>query len=124
VRTGFDRSVELGAKFSADDVHFVFSRRPPSSAPEGVHFVTEPIGAFVERLRSQPGKNIWLMGGAEIIGAFLNEGAIDEFIITVLPIFIGEGIPLLGGKHRAVQLRLFGVQQFPDSVVQMHYEVR
>ena len=32
-----------------------------------------------------------MMGGGEIIGSFLNEGAIDEFIITVFPTFIGEG---------------------------------
>jgi dihydrofolate reductase len=116
--------VELGAKFGANEVNYVFSRRqPPSSVPAGVHFVTESIGAFTERLRTQAGKNVWMMGGGEIIGAFLDEGAIDEFIITVVPIYIGEGIPLLAPKHRKVPLRLMGLNQFPDSVVQLHYEV-
>jgi hypothetical protein len=54
---------------------------------------------------------------------FLDEDAIDEFIITVMPTFIGEGIPLLAPKHREVALRLLGVEQFPDGVVQLHYEV-
>ena len=92
--------------------------------PHGVHFVTESIGAFAERLRTQAGKNVWMMGGGEIIGSFLDEDAIDEFIITVVPTFIGEGIPLLAPRHRAVTLRLLGVQQFPDDVVQLHYEVQ
>ena len=59
-----------------------------------------------------------------IIGSFLDEGAIDEFIITVVPTFIGEGIPLLAPRNRAVTLRLLGVQQFPDGVVQLLYEVQ
>ena len=114
----------MGARFGAGAAHYVFSRRPPpASIPAGVHFVTESIGVFAERLRTQTGKNIWMMGGGGIIGSFLDEGAIDEFIITVLPTFIGEGIPLLAPRHREVALRLLGVKQFPDGVVQLHYEV-
>ena len=124
-RKTFDRSLELGARFSADAVHYVFSRRPPpASVPAGVYFVTDSIGAFAERLRAQAGKNIWMMGGGEIIGSFLDEDAIDEFIITVVPIFIGEGIPLLVPRRREVAVRLLGVQQFPDGVVQLHYEAQ
>ena len=124
-RKTFDRSLQMGARFSASAVHYVFSRRPPpASVPAGVHFVTESIAAFAERLRTQAGKNVWMMGGGEIIASFLDEGAIDEFIITVVPTFIGEGIPLLAPRHREVALRLLGVQQFADDVVQLHYEVQ
>lgn len=59
-----------------------------------------------------------------IIVSFLDEGAVDEFIVTVVPTFIGKGIPLLAPRHREVALRLLGVQQFPDGVVQLHYEVQ
>jgi len=124
-RKTFDRSLEMGARFSADSVHYVFSRRPPpASVPAGVHFVTDSITAFAERLHTQAGKNVWMMGGSEIIGSFLDEEAIDEFIITVAPTFIGEGIPLIVPRHREIALRLLGVQQFPDGVVQLHYEVQ
>jgi dihydrofolate reductase len=61
-RKTFDVSVGLGASFSADDVHYVFSRqRAPRSVPPGVQFVTESISTFAERLRRQSGKNICLM---------------------------------------------------------------
>ena len=123
-RKTFDFSLEMGAPFRADDVHYVFSRRQaPASLPPGVKFVSEPIGAFAERVRKQAGKNIWLMGGGEIIAAFLEAGAIDEFFITVVPTFIGEGIPLIGPRHLDVPLRLRSVEWFPDGVVQLHYEV-
>ena len=124
-RKTFERSLQLGAHFHADAVHYVFSRQPrPPSIPAGVHFVTESIAAFTKRLRTQPGKNVWMMGGGEIIASFLDEGAIDEFVVTIVPTFIGEGIPLLAPRHREVALGLLGVQQFPDGVVQLHYEVK
>jgi dihydrofolate reductase len=124
-RKTFDWSVQMGARFGAGAAHYVFSRRPPpASVPAGVHFVAESISAFAERLRTQTGKNIWMMGGGDIIGSFLDADAIDEFIITVVPTFIGEGIPLLAPRHREVGFRLLGVRQFPDDVVQLHYEVQ
>ena len=123
-RKTFDRSLELGGRFPAGSVYYVFSRRPaPASVPSGVHFVNEPIGPWSERLRAQAGKDIWLMGGGDIIGSFLDEGAIDEFIITMVPTFVGEGIPLIAPRHREVALRLLGVREFPDGVVQLHYAV-
>src|SRR5262245_55714227 len=118
-RKTFDLSVKMAANFTADDVHYVFSRRPPpASAPAGVQFVKEPISRFAKRLRKQAGKNIWMMGGGEIIGSFLDEDAIDEFIISVVPTFIGEGIPLIAPRHRDVPLRLLSLQRFSDGVVQ------
>ena len=65
-----------------------------------------------------------MMGGSEIIGSFLDEDAIDEFIITVVPTFIGDGIPLIAPRHREVPLRLRSLQRFADSVVQLLYEVQ
>ncbi len=123
-RKTFDRSLELGAHFTADNLHYVFSRKaPPENVPPGVHFVSDSVSAFAERMRASGGKNLWMMGGGEIIGSFLDEGAIDEFIISVVPTFIGEGIPLIAARHLEVPLRLLETKPFPDGVVQLHYEV-
>jgi dihydrofolate reductase len=124
-RKTYEESVKLGATFSEKDRHYVFSRKPPTSpAPPGVQFVTGSIRKFVDDLRKQPGKNIWMMGGGEIIGAFLDEDAIDEIIVGIVPTFIGEGIPLIAPKHREVSLKLLASTKFPDGVVQLHYEVQ
>jgi dihydrofolate reductase len=96
---------------------------PEQPAPS-TEFVKEPIPAFAARLRSSPGKNIWMMGGAGIIASFLDEGQIDEFIIHVIPTFIGEGIPLIQPRHRTIPLVSKSVRRFSDGVVRLHYLVK
>jgi dihydrofolate reductase len=108
---GFDRSVR----------NYVFSRHPPASPPTGVEFVTEPVAEFARRLRVAPGKSVWMMGGAGIIASFLDVGEIDEFIIHVIPVLIGEGIPLLAPRRRTVPLALKSTKRYSDGVVRLHY---
>ncbi len=67
-RKTYDLSVQMGAKFDTKTPHYVFSRRPaPASFPAGVEFISEAVGAFAKRLRTGKGKDIWIMGGGEII---------------------------------------------------------
>ena len=65
-----------------------------------------------------------MMGGAGIIASFLDAGEIDEFMIHVIPTFIGEGIPLIAPGRRTVPLKLISCTEFPDGVVGLHYAVR
>jgi dihydrofolate reductase len=103
--------------------NFVFSHQPSLHVTADAELVAEPVGAFAERLRASPGKNIWMMGGGGIIGSFLDEGQIDEFSIHMIPTFIGEGIPLLQPRHRLVPLELLSLRCFPDGVVHLNYRV-
>ena len=103
--------------------HYVFSRKPPKKAVEGFEFVKQPIKEFAESLRAQKGKNIFMLGGAGIIGSFLDEGEIDEFVISVIPVFIGEGIPLIAPGRRTIPLKLLSTKKFSDGVVKLHYAV-
>ena len=124
-RKTYELSLSLGATFdSKNGRNIVFSRRePPAGATSGVEFVSDAIGPFVDRLRQQPGKDIWLMGGGELIASFLDEHAIDEFVMTVAPVFIGDGIPLIARRYRDVSLDLQSVERFEDGVVQLRYRV-
>jgi dihydrofolate reductase len=103
--------------------HYVFSRKSRKKALEGFEFVNEPIKKFAQRLRKQQGKNIFMLGGAGILGSFLDEGEIDEFIIAVIPVLIGEGIPLIAPRQRTVPLKLLSTKKFSDGVVSLHYAV-
>jgi dihydrofolate reductase len=103
--------------------NYAFSRKPPRKTAPGFEFVREPIKKFAKRLRLQEGKDIFMMGGAGIIASFLDCGAIDEFIIHVIPTFIGEGIPLVAPRNRTVPLKLVSSKKFSDGVMRLHYEV-
>jgi dihydrofolate reductase len=112
------------AAFDTNMKNYVFTHTPPSSAlPKGVEFVNEPIKKFASRLRAKKGKDIWVMGGAGIIASFLDEGEVDEFILSVVPVLIGEGIPLLAPRHRTVPLKLLASTKFADGLVKLHYSV-
>src|SRR5207249_12187064 len=64
------------------------------------------------------------MGGGEIIASFLDAQAIDEFVISVAPVFIGDGIPLMARRDRHMPLDLCSSDRFEAGVVQLHYRVR
>ena len=123
---GLDYMKKSGMKGSLFDkkfANYVFSAKPPKKAAAGVEFVSEPVKAFAKRLRAAPGKNIWMMGGGELIASFLDAGEIDEFDIHVIPTFIGDGIPLVARRHRDIPLKLREARKYPDGVVRLRYEV-
>lgn len=122
-RKTYDIAVRGGPGFDTKVKNYVFSSGRPASPDPRVEFVNEPIGEFAERIRATAGKNIWMMGGAGIIASFLDQGQIDEFIIHVIPIFIGEGIPLIAPAHRSVPLALRSSRHYRDGVVRLHYAV-
>jgi dihydrofolate reductase len=125
-RKTYAKGIEMGMKasgFGRGIKNYVFSRRPQPSSLPAFEFVNEPIKSFAERLRAQPGKDIWMMGGGEIIAAFLDEGEIDQFSIHVIPVMIGQGIPLVAPRHRSVPLKLLSTKKFPDGVVHLNYRV-
>jgi dihydrofolate reductase len=121
----FQKKGVAGAAFDTRVKNYVFTRNlPERSAPAGVEFVNEPVKEFAGRLRAEKGKDIWIMGGAGIIASFLDAGEIDEFVIHVIPAFIGEGIPLIAAGRRSVRLELVSCTKFPDGVVELQYRVR
>ena len=117
-KTGSKNSV-----FDKNVVNYVFSRKPPKKHAPEVQFISKPVKEFARRLRAEPGTDIWMMGGGELIASFLDAGEIDEFHINVIPVLIGKGIPLIAARRRDVPLQLLSTKKFPDGVVQVHYKV-
>jgi dihydrofolate reductase len=125
-RKTYDQALGFGKKgggFGSKIKNFVFTHRPPAKPDPAVEFVNKQVSDFARSLRATPGKGIWMMGGGGLIASFLDAGEIDEFIIHVIPTFIGEGIPLIAPRHRLVPLRLRSTRRYPDGVVRLHYAV-
>ena len=60
------------------------------------------------RLRSKPGKDIWLWGGGSLFRTFVELGLVDTVEVGVIPVLLGEGVPLLASPTKRVTLKLTG----------------
>lgn len=118
---------EAGRKFGREGhpgkKNYVFTRKRPRTRAPNVEFVRGHVVEFARHLRAERGKHVWLMGGAALAASFLDEGEIDEFFIHVIPVLIGEGIPLVQPRRRATSLSLISSHAYPDGVVRLHYSV-
>lgn len=101
---------------------YVFSRQENKDTDE-VTFIKDDIIEFANKLKKQEGKNIWMVGGGELLHSFLKEKLIDEFILTIAPAIIGEGVPLFKEADYQVDLILKGTKCF-NQFVEVHYERR
>lgn len=72
--------------------------------------IQEDVCTHVRSLLAQEGKDIWLVGGGMLVSSLIEENLIDTMIITVIPIVLGEGIPLFTNPSRIHHFRLSDVQ--------------
>ncbi len=105
----------------ADKTNYVFSRKEQVDN-EDVKFVRKNVSDFVEELQSQKGGDIWLIGGGQLNAAFLEEGLIDEIIVSIMPIVLGSGMPLFAVQNIKSRFNLKKVVSFQSGVVQTTYE--
>ena len=105
--------------------NYVFSRNSGIENKNNVEFISDVI-CFSKRLVESPGKDIWLVGGAEIISIFLTAGLIDEIILSIVPIVIGSGIPLFKNMNKDIKFETLetiehtGLIQLRLSVHNLH----
>ncbi|MGG0657662.1 dihydrofolate reductase family protein [Rummeliibacillus pycnus] len=90
---------------------------------EYVKFINKDVLSFTNELKKADGKNIWLVGGGELIHSFIKKKLIDEMIITVAPVIIGNGIPLFLNSEDQMNLSLIGTRKY-NQFVSLHYKVK
>lgn len=100
---------------------YVFSRTKKESSLD-VTFINEDVARFTKSLKDTPGKNIWLVGGGELISAFIGEKLVDEMIVTIAPVLLGDGIPLFKSNDFQTLLRLKSINRY-NQFVELHYDV-
>ena len=122
-RATWEVGQKLGGAIVEGKRNIVLSRTLPAFAAPGAVVENVEPAELAQRLRSQKGHNVWLMGGADVFGGFLSAGAIDEIVIHIVPVLIGTGIPLLDATPRQVELKLRSTRKFADGVVRIHYAV-
>jgi dihydrofolate reductase len=86
--------------------------------------VTDDAASTVRRLKAEPGKDLWLFGGGILFRSLLDEGLVDGVDVAVVPVLLGDGLPLVPpGTVRPV-LRLEDQKTYSASgIVFLRYEV-
>jgi dihydrofolate reductase len=104
---------------------YVFTRKKirKNNNEQDVEYIDTNIQDFVTSLTQSIGKDIWLIGGGEIVSVLLNAGLVDEIILSIHPIILGTGIPLLRDIQKEVNLKLENSLSFDSGLTQLYYKV-
>lgn len=121
------RTYEVGLKIGVTSPYphleqYVFSRSLAASPDPQVQLVSGDPLATVRDLKRQPGRDIWLCGGAELATALFPE--IDELILKSNPVLLGTGLPLFSGAVPQAALELVDHKRYPNGFVLLRYRVR
>lgn len=104
-----------------DKNSFIITRTARPSIGK-TNFYTGKLKDLISRLKTEQGKNIFIDGGAEIVNELLKENLIDEFIISIIPILVGDGIKLFKDGRPELKLELLSTKQFDKGLTQLHYK--
>lgn len=104
---------------------FVFSQTLQGQKDNNVEFVGGDLTEFINKLRQSSGRDIWLVGGGQVINYLMKHNFIDELILAIHPIILGNGIPLFA-KDASLEtnLKLKHVKTYPTGLLQVFYDLK
>ncbi|MGD8277053.1 MAG: dihydrofolate reductase family protein [Gemmatimonadota bacterium] len=101
----------------------VFSRTLRQEDHPEVTIVSADTDATIAALRAETGKDIWLFGGGVLFRSLLERGHVDAVEVAVIPVLLGDGIPLLPGPSLRRSLALTAHKRYPSGIVILEYTV-
>lgn len=120
------KSYEIVVSYSApypDKKVFVVSNTLKSSPFKNVVIQPDDVGGFVKALKQSDGKNIWLFGGGQLIETLYDLDLIDHWVLSIHPVVLGSGIPLVNSRKR-LNLQLQDTVSYPSGLVQCTYQTK
>src|SRR6187402_1140566 len=114
-------TIDFDSPYAKKDTYVITRTTRPDSG--SIKFYTDDFIELVTKLKSEEGKkNIFCDGGSEIINELLKHDLIDEFIISIIPVFVGNGTKLFKDGRPEQGLKLISTKQFEKGLVQLHYQ--
>lgn len=124
----YEKLLEPGndKKWPYEQPCWIFTTRDLPKVPGAdIRFARGDVRPVYEEMRAAAnGRDIWLVGGGELVGQFWDQGLLDEIIATIGSVTLGAGAPLLPRAITTPPMRLINVRQAPPGFVQLHYEVQ
>ena len=120
-----DRLLDDPDKWRYDNPAWVFTHRTLPLVPgKDIRFVQGDVAPVHDDMtRAAGGKNLWLVGGGDLVGQFADAGLLDEILVSVAPVTLGQGAPLLPRRLTAKELELVDVAR-DKQFARLHYRVR
>ncbi len=101
---------------------YVFSNTL-SAVKDGAILISGDSMNEARKIKEQPGKDIWLYGGASLTNCMMKEGLVDELWLSVHPILLGKGKPLFHTQDKRTQLTLLHSKTYETGLVSLRYGV-
>lgn len=119
------QSQQGGAGMLGGKEVLVFSRSLRQADCPGATVVGGDFAERLAELEEEPGKDVWLFGGGELFRSLAAAGLVDAVEVAVVPVMLGEGIPLLAPPAMRIALELTGHRVYDKSgIVSLEYEVK
>lgn len=122
-RKTLDAALQMGGSFGGSSMaSYVFSRSKPAGERDGLVFVNQSPATIIRNLRKRPGKHIWLMGGGELARDFLKADLVDELYLGIVPVLLGEGIPLFPSGFPQRDFTLVENKTYSKGLIALKYK--
>ncbi|XZF14560.1 dihydrofolate reductase family protein [Chitinophagaceae bacterium MMS25-I14] len=120
-RKSYETLLAAGPNPFADKKQYVFSStlRPT----EGITVLDGDATVHARAIKATPGKDIWLFGGAQLTEALMQAGLVDELVLSVHPLLLGNGKQLFRPQNSRQPLQLINSTAYDSGLVQLHYKV-
>ena len=120
-RRTYDQVLSFGDWPYSGKPAYVFTKSPPRNELPQVRFVEGSAVDFYRGMAERHSGTVWLVGGADLADQFRQAGLIDDYRVFVIPIVLGQGVPLFGGPGAPTLLELESARPHADGVVQLRY---
>lgn len=104
--------------------NYVFSRTLKESSDANVELIREDAAEFVRKLKTEDGKDIFVLGGGLFAKSLFEAGLIDEVGLNIHPILLGSGTPLFNEMNHQIDLQLLECKTFKNGCVSVAYRVK
>ena len=121
-RKTYDWIMAQVPEFVHDDKKTFVITRTNKPSKNNTQFYSGNISSLIAELKTQEGTNIFIDGGAEVVTLLLKDKLIDEIILSIIPILVGDGVRLFKDGRPEQQLELVSLKSFDTGLIQMHYK--
>ena len=116
---------EMGGSGGGKVPTYVVTHDAGLARGKNVHAFAGDLLQLIDTVRADidPGKDICVFGGGQVLTQLLDLGLIDELGLSIIPVVLGSGVPFFGAMRSSTKLELMDCRPFPSGIVALNYRV-